>query len=356
MSVSENRLKALETAMAQIDKKHGKGTVMRLGDKPEMQIEAISTGSLAVDIALGVGGLPKGRIIEIYGPESSGKTLLCLQAIADVQRNGGVAAFVDAEHALDPEWAAKIGVDIESLIVSQPASGEQGLDITEQLVRSGAVDIVVVDSVAALTPQKELDGEIGDSMMGVQARMMSQALRKLTGAVNQTKTTVIFINQLREKIGVMFGSPETTTGGKALKFYASVRIDIRRIAAIKEGDQVVGARTRTKIVKNKVAPPFKQAEFDIIFTKGLEGFSREGDIIDLGVEHNIIKKGGAWYSYNDAQLGQGKEKTRAHLKANPAIAKEIEQKILAIVLPKDEPKDKAAVSGVVLDDVDDSEF
>jgi recombination protein RecA len=349
MSVAEDRLKALESVLGQIDKKHGKNTVMRLGDKPEMNIEAISTGSLKLDIALGVGGLPKGRIVEIYGPESSGKTLLCLEAIAAVQRDGGIAAFVDAEHALDPEWAAKVGVDVENLLISQPSSGEQALDITESLVRSGAVDIVVVDSVAALTPQKELDGEIGDSMMGVQARMMSQALRKITGAVNQTKTTVIFINQLRDKIGVMFGSPETTTGGKALKFYASVRMDIRRIEQIKEGTDVVGAKTRVKVIKNKVAPPFKQAEFDIIFTPGLEGFSREGDIIDLGVDHGIIKKGGAWFSYNGEQLGQGKEKTRAKLREDKELAIEIENKILAIVQP---PKDKASKEAAELADLD----
>jgi recombination protein RecA len=349
MSVAEDRLKALESVLGQIDKKHGKNTVMRLGDKPEMNIEAISTGSLKLDIALGVGGLPKGRIVEIYGPESSGKTLLCLEAIAAVQRDGGIAAFVDAEHALDPEWAAKVGVDVENLLISQPSSGEQALDITESLVRSGAVDIVVVDSVAALTPQKELDGEIGDSMMGVQARMMSQALRKITGAVNQTKTTVIFINQLRDKIGVMFGSPETTTGGKALKFYASVRMDIRRIEQIKEGTDVVGAKTRVKVIKNKVAPPFKQAEFDIIFTPGLEGFSREGDIIDLGVDHGIIKKGGAWFSYNGEQLGQGKEKTRAKLREDKELAIEIENKILAIVQP---PKDKASKEAAEVADLD----
>jgi len=349
MSVAGDRLKALESVLGQIDKKHGKNTVMRLGDKPEMNIEAISTGSLKLDIALGVGGLPKGRIVEIYGPESSGKTLLCLEAIAAVQRDGGIAAFVDAEHALDPEWAAKVGVDVENLLISQPSSGEQALDITESLVRSGAVDIVVVDSVAALTPQKELDGEIGDSMMGVQARMMSQALRKITGAVNQTKTTVIFINQLRDKIGVMFGSPETTTGGKALKFYASVRMDIRRIEQIKEGTDVVGAKTRVKVIKNKVAPPFKQAEFDIIFTPGLEGFSREGDIIDLGVDHGIIKKGGAWFSYNGEQLGQGKEKTRAKLREDKELAIEIENKILAIVQP---PKDKASKEAAEVADLD----
>lgn len=361
MSTSEDRLKALETALAQVNKKHGVNTVMKLGDKPEMKIETISTGSLSLNVALGVGGLPKGRIIEVYGPESSGKTLLCLQAIADVQRSGGIAAFVDAEHALDPDWAQKIGVNIEDLIITQPDSGEQALDIAEQLIQSGAVDLVVIDSVAALTPRKELEGEIGDSMMGLQARMMSQALRKITAATNRTKTTVIFINQLREKIGVMFGSPETTTGGKALKFYASVRLDIRRIGQIKEGTDVVGAQTRVKVIKNKVAPPFKQAEFDIIFTPGLEGFSREGDIIDLGVEHGIIKKGGAWYSYNGEQLGQGKEKTRLRLRQDRALADDLEEQILDIVMPNRVRYDENGVAlvkpgkveDVSLDDVPD---
>ena len=334
MSISADRQKALDTALGQINKKFGNNTVMKLGDKPEMTVEVIPTGSLAVDIALGVGGLPKGRIVEIYGPESSGKTLFCLQAIANTQKEGGIAAFVDAEHALDPEWAAKIGVNTEDLLVTQPESGEQALNIAESLIRSGAVDLVVIDSVAALTPQKELEGEVGDSMVGTQARMMSQALRKITAATNQTKTTVIFINQLREKIGVMFGSPETTTGGKALKFYASVRLDIRRIEQLKDGTDVVGARTRIKVVKNKVAAPFKQAEFDISFTPGMEGFSREGDIIDLGVKYEIIKKGGAWFSYNGEQLGQGKEKVRVLLRSNPELAKEIETLILAKVFPE----------------------
>lgn len=335
MTTSEDRAKALEAALGQINKKFGAGTAMKLGEKPALKVETISTGSLAVDIALGVGGLPKGRIIEIYGPESSGKTLLCLQAIANVQKNGGIAAFVDAEHALDPEWAAKIGVDTENLIISQPSSGEQALEITDSLVRSGAVDLVIVDSVAALTPQKELDGEMGDSMMGVQARLMSQGLRKITGAVNQTKTTVIFINQLREKIGVMFGSPETTTGGKALKFYASVRIDIRRIEQLKEGTDVIGARTRVKIIKNKVAPPFKQAEFDIMFTPGNEGFSREGDILTIGKELNLLKQGGSWWQLADGtQLGQGKEKARQALKDDPELAQDLEDQIRAVKLAK----------------------
>lgn len=335
MTTSEDRAKALEAALGQINKKFGAGTAMKLGEKPALKVETISTGSLAVDIALGVGGLPKGRIIEIYGPESSGKTLLCLQAIANVQKNGGIAAFVDAEHALDPEWAGKIGVDTENLIISQPSSGEQALEITDSLVRSGAVDLVIVDSVAALTPQKELDGEMGDSMMGVQARLMSQGLRKITGAVNQTKTTVIFINQLREKIGVMFGSPETTTGGKALKFYASVRIDIRRIEQLKEGTDVIGARTRVKIIKNKVAPPFKQAEFDIMFTPGNEGFSREGDILTIGKDLNLLKQGGSWWQLADGtQLGQGKEKARQALKDDPELAQSLEDQIRAVKLAK----------------------
>jgi len=335
MTTSEDRAKALEAALGQMNKKFGAGTVMKLGDKPQIKVETISTGSLAVDIALGVGGLPKGRIIEIYGPESSGKTLLCLQAIADVQKQGGTAAFVDAEHALDPEWAAKIGVDTEALIITQPSSGEQALEITDSLVRSGAVDLVVVDSVAALTPQKELDGEMGDSMMGVQARLMSQGLRKITGAVNTTKTTVIFINQLREKIGVMFGSPETTTGGKALKFYASVRMDIRRIEQLKDGTDVIGARTRVKVIKNKVAPPFKVAEFDIMFTPGNEGFSREGDILTIGKELELLKQGGAWWQLADGtQLGQGKEKARQALLEDKKLAADLEAKIRAIKFAK----------------------
>ena len=324
---SEDRQKALEVALGQINKQFGAGSVGRLGDQEHVDIEAISTGSLAIDLAIGLGGFPKGRVIEIYGPESSGKTLLTLHAIAEVQKNGGTAAFVDAEHALDPVWAKKIGVDIDNLIVSQPDSGEQALEITEKLVRSRAIDLVVVDSVAALVPSKELEGDMGDSHMGLQARLMSQGLRKITGAIHNTNTVVIFINQLRMKIGVMFGSPETTTGGNALKYYASVRIDIRRISQLKDGDEVIGARTRVKVVKNKVAAPFRQAEFDILYTKGDEGFSKEADIRDLGVHAGIIKKAGAWFSYGDMQLGQGGEKTRVFLKENPEIAAEIEQKI-----------------------------
>ena len=323
---SEDRQKALEVALGQINKQFGAGSVGRLGDQEHVEVETISTGSLAIDLAIG-SGLPRGRIVEIYGPESSGKTLLTLHAIAEVQRNGGTAAFVDAEHALDPVWAKKIGVDIDNLIVSQPDSGEQALEITEKLVRSRAIDLVVVDSVAALVPSKELEGDMGDSHMGLQARLMSQGLRKITGAIHNTNTVVIFINQLRMKIGVMFGSPETTTGGNALKYYASVRIDIRRISQLKDGDEVIGARTRVKVVKNKVAAPFRQAEFDILYTKGDEGFSKEADIRDLGVHAGIIKKAGAWFSYGDMQLGQGGEKTRVFLKENPEIAAEIEQKI-----------------------------
>lgn len=338
MTVSGDRAKALEAALAQVNKKHGADAAMLLGDKPAMKVEVISTGSLALDIALGVGGLPKGRIIEIYGPESSGKTLLCLHAIRSVQESGGLACFIDAEHALDPSWAKKVGVDVDNLIISQPGSGEEALDITETMIRSGAIDLIVIDSVAALTPKKEIDGEIGDSMVGLQARMLSQAMRKLVAATNQTKTTVIFINQLREKIGVMFGSPETTTGGKALKFYASQRLDIRRIETLKVGTDPVGARTRVKVIKNKVAPPFKQAEFDILFTPGLEGFSREGDIIDIGVEIGLIKKSGAWFTLaeDSSQLGQGKEKARLFLRENPELAKKLETEIRAVKLAKPE--------------------
>lgn len=338
---SEDRQKALEIALGQINKQFGAGSVARLGDTDHVQVEAISTGSLAIDLALGLGGFPKGRVVEIYGPESSGKTLLTLHAIAEVQRNGGVAAFVDAEHALDPVWAKKIGVDVDNLIVSQPDNGEQALEITEKLVRSRAIDIIVVDSVAALVPSKELEGDMGDSHMGLQARLMSQGLRKITGIIHETNTVVVFINQLRMKIGVMFGSPETTTGGNALKYYASVRIDIRRISQIKDGDDVIGARTRVKVVKNKVAAPFRQAEFDILYTKGNEGFSKEADIRDLGVHAGIIKKAGAWFSYGDLQLGQGGEKTRVFLKENPEIASEIEAKI----------KDKILGGEVILDEI-----
>lgn len=338
---SEDRQKALEAALGQINKQFGAGSVARLGDTEHVAVETISTGSLAIDLAIG-SGFPRGRVVEIYGPESSGKTLLTLHAIAEVQKNGGVAAFVDAEHALDPVWAKKIGVDVDNLIVSQPDNGEQALEITEKLVRSRAIDIIVVDSVAALVPSKELEGDMGDSHMGLQARLMSQGLRKITGIIHDTNTVVVFINQLRMKIGVMFGSPETTTGGNALKYYASVRIDIRRISQIKDGEDVIGARTRVKVVKNKVAAPFRQAEFDILYTKGNEGFSKEADIRDLGVHAGIIKKAGAWFSYGDLQLGQGGEKTRIFLKENPEIANEIEAKI----------KEKVLGGEVILDEID----
>ncbi|WJL95293.1 recombinase RecA [Microbacterium sp. ET2] len=319
-----DREKALETALAQIDRQFGKGSVMRLGGDERAPVEVISTGSIALDVALGVGGIPRGRIIEIYGPESSGKTTLTLHAIANVQRSGGIAAFIDAEHALDPDYAKKLGVDIDSLLVSQPDTGEQALEIADMLVRSGAIDLVVIDSVAALVPKAEIEGEMGDSHVGLQARLMSQALRKLTGGLNQTNTTMIFINQLREKIGVFFGSPETTAGGKALKFYASVRLDIRRIETLKDGTEAVGNRTRVKVVKNKMAPPFKQAEFDILYGVGI---SREGSLIDFGVEHGIVKKSGAWYTYDGEQLGQGKENARNFLLKNDDIAADIETKI-----------------------------
>jgi len=319
-----DREKALESALAQIDRQFGKGSVMRLGSDDRAPVEVIPTGSIALDVALGVGGLPRGRIIEIYGPESSGKTTLTLHAIANVQRAGGIAAFVDAEHALDPDYAQKLGVDIDQLLVSQPDTGEQALEIADMLVRSGAIDLVVIDSVAALVPKAEIEGEMGDSHVGLQARLMSQALRKLTGGLSQTNTTMIFINQLREKIGVFFGSPETTAGGKALKFYASVRLDIRRIETLKDGTDAVGNRTRVKVVKNKMAPPFKQAEFDILYGTGI---SREGSLIDFGVEHAIVKKSGAWYTYDGEQLGQGKENARNFLLKNTDIALDIETKI-----------------------------
>ena len=325
MASAADREKALETALAQIDRQFGKGTVMRLGSDERAPVAVIPTGSIALDVALGIGGLPRGRIIEIYGPESSGKTTLTLHAIANAQRNGGIAAFIDAEHALDPEYAKKLGVDIDSLLVSQPDTGEQALEIADMLVRSGSIDLIVVDSVAALVPRAEIEGEMGDSHVGLQARLMSQALRKLTGGLNQTQTTMIFINQLREKIGVFFGSPETTAGGKALKFYASVRLDIRRIETLKDGADAVGNRTRVKVVKNKMAPPFKQAEFDILYGVGI---SREGSLIDYGVEHSIVKKSGAWYTYEGDQLGQGKENARNFLLQHPEMADEIEQKIL----------------------------
>ncbi|AGZ45387.1 recombinase RecA [Actinoplanes friuliensis] len=325
MVAGPDRDKALDLALAQIDKQFGKGSVMRLGERPVTQMAVIPTGSIALDIALGVGGLPRGRVIEVYGPESSGKTTVALHAVANAQRNGGIAAFIDAEHALDPDYAQALGVDTDALLVSQPDTGEQALEIADMLIRSGALDIIVIDSVAALVPRAEIEGEMGDSHVGLQARLMSQALRKITGILNNSGTTAIFINQLREKIGVMFGSPETTTGGRALKFYSSVRLDVRRIESLKDGTDVVGNRTRVKVVKNKVAAPFKQAEFDIMYGKGI---SREGSLIDVGVEQSIVRKSGAWYTYDGDQLGQGKEKAREFLKENPDVAAEIEKKIL----------------------------
>ncbi|MBV7301657.1 MULTISPECIES: recombinase RecA [Corynebacterium] len=322
---SNDKAKALESAMALIEKDFGKGSIMRLGDENRPPISAISSGNTAIDIALGIGGFPRGRIVEIYGPESSGKTTVALHAVAEAQRAGGIAAFIDAEHALDPDYARKLGVDTDQLLVSQPDTGEQALEIADMLVRSGAIDIIVVDSVAALTPKAEIEGDMGDSHVGLQARLMSQALRKLTGALYSAGTTAIFINQLREKIGVMFGSPETTTGGKALKFYSSVRCDVRRIQTLKDGQDAVGNRTKLKVVKNKVSPPFKVAEFDIIYG---EGISREGSIIDLAVENGIVKKSGSWFTYDGDQLGQGREKVRLHLKDTPELANEIEDKIL----------------------------
>jgi recombination protein RecA len=324
-----NREKALTAALSQIERQFGKGSMMRLGDKGKEAIPAISTGSLGLDIALGIGGLPRGRIVEIYGPESSGKTTLTLQVIAECQRNGGTCAFIDAEHALDPIYAGNLGVDVENLLVSQPDTGEQALEICDMIVRSGAVDVVVIDSVAALTPKAEIEGDMGDSHMGLQARLMSQALRKMTGNIKNSNTLVIFINQIRMKIGVMFGSPETTTGGNALKFYASVRLDIRRIGAIKEGDEVIGNETRVKVVKNKVAPPFRQAEFQIMYGKGIYHM---GEVVDLGVKHNLIDKSGAWYAYNGEKIGQGKKNAANYLEENPAISKEIEEKIRVLSL------------------------
>ena len=325
--MDDNKSKALAAALAQIEKQFGKGSVMRMDDSEVIQdIQSVSTGSLGLDIALGIGGLPRGRVVEIYGPESSGKTSLTLSVIAQMQKLGGVAAFIDAKHALDPQYAAKLGVVVPDLLISQPDTGEQALEIADMLVRSGSVDIVVIDSVAALTPRAEIEGEMGDSHMGLQARLMSQALRKLTGNIKKTNTLVIFINQIRMKIGVMFGNPETTTGGNALKFYASVRLDIRRIGAIKKGDEVVGAETRVKVVKNKVAPPFRQAEFDVLYG---EGISREGEIIEIGAQLNFVEKAGSWYSYNGEKIGQGKDNAREFLKENPKIAQEIEDKIRA---------------------------
>src|SRR4249919_199114 len=325
MAAGFDREKAVDVAMAQIEKQHGKGSVMRLGERAAVPIEVIPTGSIALDVALGIGGLPRGRVVEIFGPESSGKTTVALHAVASAQRGGGIAAFIDAEHALDPEYAKKLGVDTDALLVSQPDTGEQALEIADMLIRSGALDVIVIDSVAALVPRAEIEGEMGDSHVGLQARLMSQALRKMTGALSQSKTTAIFINQLREKIGVFFGSPETTTGGKALKFYASVRLDVRRIETLKDGTESVGNRTRVKVVKNKCAPPFRSAEFDILYG---EGISREGDLIDLAVNNNVVKKAGAWYTYEGDQLGQGKENARNFLRDNDDVANELEKKIL----------------------------
>ena len=329
---ASDKKKALDTVLAQIDKNFGKGTVMRLGDRPEMNVEAIPTGSLALDAALGIGGVPKGRIIEIYGPESSGKTTLALHILAEAQKRGGEVAFVDAEHALDPVYAAALGVDTDNLLVSQPDTGEQALEITDALVRSGAIDAVVVDSVAALVPKQEIEGEMGDTFVGLQARLMSQALRKLAGNIAKTNCVVIFINQLRMKIGVMYGNPETTTGGNALKFYASVRLDIRRVTAIKDGENVIGNQVRVKIVKNKVAPPFRKAEFEITFG---EGISKVGEIVDLGVEYGIIQKSGSWFSYNDTRLAQGRDATKQVVKDNPELAEEIEAKIMEAIKEKE---------------------
>ena len=326
-----DKQKNLEQAIAQIEKEFGKGSIMRLGDYQSQDIDVISTGCLTLDFALGVGGVPRGRIVEIYGPESSGKTTVSLHIVAEAQKMGGTAAFIDAEHALDPNYAARLGVDIKNLYVSQPDNGEQGLEIAENLVRSGSIDILVIDSVAALTPKAEIDGEMGDSHVGLQARLMSQALRKLTAIINKTKTCVIFINQLREKVGVMFGNPETTTGGKALKFYSTIRLDVRKGEVIKDGDQVVGARTKVKVVKNKVSPPFKVAEFDIIFGMGI---SNESCILDMAVEHDIIQKSGAWFSYNGEKIGQGRENVRKYLLENPAFAEEIDKKLRNLLNPQ----------------------
>jgi len=341
--MADEKTRAIDLALSQIEKQFGKGSIMRLGSKEAIvPISAISTGSISFDAALGVGGFPRGRVVEIFGPESSGKTTVALQVVAEAQRLGGMAAFVDAEHALDPVYAKKLGVDVDNLLVSQPDYGEQALEITETLVRSGAIDVLVVDSVAALVPKAELDGEMGDSHMGLQARLMSQALRKLTGTVSKSRTCLIFINQIREKIGVMFGNPETTTGGRALKFYSSVRVDIRRIAALKDGDSVVGSRTKIKVVKNKVAAPFREAEFDILYG---EGISREGDMLDIGVEHNLVEKSGSWFSYKGERIGQGRENARSFLKENKEIAARLEtevRKTLGLVAPE---KAQAAAAG-----------
>jgi protein RecA len=323
-NVNTEKLKALEAAMGQIEKQFGKGSIMKLGEQSGLNVDSISTGCLDLDIALGIGGVPKGRVIEIFGPESSGKTTVALHIVAEAQKTGGTAAFIDAEHALDPNYAKNLGIDIENLIVSQPDTGEQALEIAEALVRSGAVDVIVVDSVAALVPKAEIEGEMGDSHVGLQARLMSQALRKLTGSINKSKTVAIFINQLREKVGIMFGNPETTPGGRALKFYSSVRMDVRRIDSIKQGDEIVGNRTKVKVTKNKVAPPFKQAEFDIMYNQGI---SREGNVLDVGVREELVQKSGAWFSYNDIRLGQGRENAKQFFKENPDVMYEIENKI-----------------------------
>ncbi len=339
--IDSRRKAALDAALAKVEKSFGKGSAMRLGDRPEQDVEVIPTGSLALDMALGIGGLPRGRVVEIYGPESSGKTTLALHVVANAQKNGGVAAFIDAEHALDPVYARKLGVDTDSLIVSQPDNGEQALEIADMLIRSGALDVIVIDSVAALVPKAEIDGDMGDSHVGLQARLMSQALRKMTGALSQSGTTAIFINQLREKIGVYFGNPETTTGGKALKFYASVRMDIRRIQTIKNGDEAVGSRTKVKVVKNKMAPPFKTAEFDVLYG---EGISKEGSVLDMAMQVNVVKKSGSWFTYDGDQLGQGRENVRKFLKDNPELTEEIENKV-KVEFGLIEPADQFAEEG-----------
>lgn len=336
---NEDKLRALDAAISQIEKQYGKGSIMKLGEnQANMNVEAIPTGSLSLDVALGIGGLPKGRIVEIYGPESSGKTTVALHVVAEVQKRGGIAGFIDAEHALDPVYAKNIGVDIDNLYISQPDSGEQALEITETMVRSGAVDVVIVDSVAALVPKAEIDGDMGDSHVGLQARLMSQALRKLTAVISKSNCIVIFINQLREKVGIMFGNPETTTGGRALKFYSSVRLDVRRIESLKQAGEVIGNRTRVKIVKNKVAPPFREAEFDIMFGKGI---SKEGDLLDLAAEHNIINKSGAWYAYNGEKIGQGRENAKLYLAQNPAVAETIENEVRKLCFASDEAENEA---------------
>ena len=338
VKIDENKRKALESALSQIEKAYGKGSVMKLGDNMHLNVETVPSGSLGLDLALGVGGVPKGRVVEVYGPESGGKTTVALHMVAEVQKRGGIAGFIDAEHALDPVYAKNIGVDIDELYISQPDSGDQALEITETMVRSGAIDIIVVDSVAALVPKQEIEGDMGDTHVGLQARLMSQALRKLTPVISKSNCVVIFINQLREKVGVMFGNPETTTGGRALKFYSTVRMDVRRIDTLKNGNDVIGSRTRVKVVKNKVAPPFRQAEFDIMYGKGI---SHEGCLVDLGADLDIINKSGAWYSYGDIRLGQGKEKVKDFLRENPEIAQEIEAKICAVTIAKSDNKEAA---------------